>query len=165
MKETFFQLPESDRKRLVRNEYTLLMRMMCELSTLSFIKDEMRRRLDMVPNGYSRVCMAHGQVLSLVNDIIGTIPDEQKDIIRHSMEDNEVRIVPKNMPDKIRLTVEAKDLGYLFDLARPKKCEYCTENSKECRKCELYKLHTKYIPLESYDTIRYCPYNLQKWGD
>ena len=54
-----------------------------------------------------------GQLLSILNDLLGTIPEKQRYQIGNTMNDNKLSMIPKYTPDSNKVIMDAKDLAFI----------------------------------------------------
>lgn len=163
MKEAY-SLPENERERVTRTEMHTLQWLLNALSSLCYAEDDLKSRLECVPNGRQRLKLNIGQLRSLLRDLFGTIPDKQKRQIQNSAKDMEVRLVPKMTPRKISLVLEEETAKELVNAAQAK-CRYdCVPDLDGDRNCELCKILEAVIPLEKYESST-CPYWHAEWED
>lgn len=163
MKEAY-QLPENERERVTRTEMHTLQWLLNALSSLCYAEDDLKSRLECVPNGRQRLKLNIGQLRSLLRDLFGTIPERQRRQIQNSAQDMEVRLVPKMTPRKISLVLEEETAKELVNAAQAK-CRYdCVPDLDGDRSCELCKILEAVIPLEKYDSAS-CPYWHAEWED
>ena len=163
MKEAY-QLPENERERVTRTEMHTLQWLLNALSSVCYAEDDLKSRLECVPNGRQRLKLNIGQLRSLLRDLFGTIPERQRRQIQNSAQDMEVRLVPKMTPRKISLVLEEETAKELVNAAQAK-CKYdCVPDLDGDRNCELCKILEAVIPLEKYDSAT-CPYWHAEWED
>lgn len=163
MKEAY-QLPENERERVTRTEMHTLQWLLNALSSLCYAEDDLKSRLECVPNGRQRLKLNIGQLRSLLRDLFGTIPERQRRQIQNAANDMEVRLVPKMTPRKISLVLEEETAKELVNAAQAK-CRYdCVPDLDGDRNCELCKILEAVIPLEKYDSAT-CPYWHAEWED
>lgn len=163
MKEAY-SLPENERERVTRTEMHTLQWLLNALSSLCYAEDDLKSRLECVPNGRQRLKLNIGQLRSLLRDLFGTIPERQRRQIQNAANDMEVRLVPKMTPRKISLVLEEETAKELVNAAQAK-CRYdCVPDLDGDRNCELCKILEAVIPLEKYDSAT-CPYWHAEWED
>lgn len=163
MKEAY-SLPENERERVTRTEMHTLQWLLNALSSMCYAEDDLKSRLECVPNGRQRLKLNIGQLRSLLRDLFGTIPERQRRQIQNAANDMEVRLVPKMTPRKISLVLEEETAKELVNAAQAK-CKYdCVPDLDGDRNCELCKILEAVIPLEKYDSAT-CPYWHAKWED
>ena len=161
---TPYTLPDADCERLRRNEMNAVRMLLALLSTMSYAKDDLRGRLECVPNGNRRFRMAYGQLKAVCDDLIGTISTSQAKQIYGTMKDFEMRLVPKLTPGSTNIIMTKEEGKDLLDCARWR-CQACTEDSESCRSCRLYKILEATTPLDDYGATLICPYSLAEWED
>lgn len=163
MKEAY-SLPENERERVTRTEMHTLQWLLNALSSLCYAEDDLKSRLECVPNGRQRLKLNIGQLRSLLRDLFGTIPERQRRQIQNSAQDMEVRLVPKMTPRKISLVLDEETAKELVNAAQAK-CRYdCVPDLDGDRNCELCKILEAVIPLEKYESAT-CPYWHAEWED
>lgn len=163
MKEAY-SLPENERERVTRTEMHTLQWLLNALSSLCYAEDDLKSRLECVPNGRQRLKLNIGQLRSLLRDLFGTIPERQRRQIQNAANDMEVRLVPKMTPRKISLVLEEETAKELVNAAQAK-CRYdCVPDLDGDRNCELCKILEAVIPLEKYESAS-CPYWHAEWED
>lgn len=158
-----YQLPDKDCERLNRTEMQAVQMTLATLSTAAYAQDDLKKRLECIPDGVKRFRLALGGLRSVANDIIGTISVQQAKHIRNTMNDMELRLVPKLTPVSVNLIFTKDEAKELMDCAR-EMCVACTEDADSCRKCRLYKVMETHVPLESYNGL-ICPYSLAEWEE
>lgn len=163
MAKQAFELPEDQCERLTRNEMASLRLVLVLASEVTYAKEDLSRRLGIVPNGKSRMNMVLGGINSLFKDLLGTVSDKQRKALRNSALDYEIRLVPKMTPESSSIAVQKQDMTEMIDCAR-EKCKFCTLDGEECRKCKLYKLLETIVPLDDYNSDIACPYAFEDWG-
>lgn len=165
MKETWYQLPDDKCERMNRTEMNAVKWCLAALNSVAYAKDDLAKRLEMIPNGKRRWGLMLGQLRSLVNDLVGTIPVKQCLTIKNTMNDMELRMVPKMTPIGDRVSMSVKDLAYIVREAKKDVCVGCTYTGDECRKCELYRILESIAPLEDWGSSLMCPYSKEDWWD
>lgn len=164
MKQTFYQLPEKDRERLKSYEMNALRWCLAAVNSLAYGQDDLKHRLECIPEGKVRYRLSLGQIRAILNDIIGTTPYKQAKQARNLMEDMELRMVPRGYTKSDnRAVIELGDLSYLIDHAKADVCSTCILTDDECRKCQMYQLMTAYAPLDDYGSGTVCPYAQKEW--
>ena len=162
MKETWYQLPEEDCERLKRAELAALKMLLAELSSGTWVRDELWDRLLCIPNGRRRLLLSLGGLRAICNDLIGTIPIAQASQIRGTLKDYEIRLIPKLTPNSKNIILTREEAQDLMDMAR-EMCRSCVEDGESCRKCKMYKLLEATTPLNDYGSGLSCPYSLAEW--
>lgn len=157
-----YSLPDSQCERLLRPELIAVRMLLASLSSASYAKEDLQKRLECVPDGNRRLRLALGGLKAVCDDLVGTITSQQAKQLLGTMKDYEMRLVPKLTPlsENILLTKEqGKDL---IDCAR-EMCNVCTRDGHTCRECRLYKLLEATTPLDHYGDDIMCPYSLATW--
>ena len=159
-----FELPNNQCVRATRNEMSSMRMVLIMASEVNHSRQDLEKRLDIVPDGNERMTKVADELNDLFQDIMGTVSDNQRRVLRNSEQDYEVRIVPKASTDKTCLAVSKQDMTNLVDCAR-EKCRFCSLNGEEAKDCALYKFLEAYIPLDDYDGEFACPYAYQTWAN
>ena len=162
-KEKPFELPNEQCERLTRNEMAAIRMVLILASEMSYAKDDLAKRLDIVPDGKSRMDNVLEETLSLFKDLLGTVSDKQRKTLKNSAMDYEIRLVPKMSPESSSIAVSKTDLTNLIDCAK-ERCKYCTLDGNDARRCELYKILETIIPLDDYSMDIACPYAFTEWS-
>ena len=157
-----YTLPDADCERLRRNEMNAVRMLLALLSTMSYAKDDLRGRLECVPNGNRRFRLAYGQLKAVCDDLIGTISTSQAKQIYGTMKDYDLRILPKLTPGSENVIMTKAQGMELMDLAR-ERCHGCVEDGNSCRECRLYKIFEATTPMDDYGDGLICPYSLAEW--
>ena len=157
-----YTLPDEDCERLVRSEMNAVRMMLATLSTATYAQEDLRSRLECVPDGNRRIRMAVGALRSVINDLIGTISRAQAKQIYGVMKDFEMRLLPKMTPGSANVVMTKEEGMALIDCAKWK-CHACTEDGESCRKCKLYQLLEATTPMDDYGDGMVCPYALAEW--
>jgi hypothetical protein len=163
MKQTFYSLPEADCERLNRTEMQAIRWSLAAINSVAYAQDDLKDRLDCIPHGRVRWRLMLGQLRALCYDLIGTVPKKQCKQIRNTMDDMELRMVPKLTPMSHRVNMDLDDLSYLVSHAKKDICTACILNGDECRKCELYQILEAVAPLQDYGKGTICPYMKEDW--
>ena len=159
-----YMLPDADCERLNRTEMVAVRMMLAALSVAAYAKEDLKDRLECVPDGNRRMRMAVGGLRAICDDLVGTISQSQCRQIHGTMKDFEMRLLPKLTPGSTNI-IMTKDQGKeLLDCARWK-CHACVEDGERCRQCKLYQLLTSILPLDEYHDRMLCPYNLGEWAN
>lgn len=162
MKERY-ELPDDQCERLTRSEMQSLTMLMANLTDLLAARDDLKGRLECVPSGAARMNMLIGQMRSLLQDIFGTVTDKQRRHLRNICKDQEIRLVPKTMPNRTSVIYTKEEAKELIDAAMVK-CIDCFKDDEESRDCVLRKNLEVWVPLDSYSAIC-CPYSKSEWED
>ena len=157
-----YMLPDTDCERLNRTEMTAVRMMLAALSTAAYAKEDLKDRLECVPDGNKRMRMAVGGLRAICDDLIGTISRSQCKQIYGTMKDFEMRLLPKLTPGSTSIIMTKEQGKELLDCARWK-CNDCVENGESCRQCKLYQLLEATTPLDDYGNGLVCPYALAEW--
>lgn len=153
-----YELPEADCERLVRTEMMSLRWCIAALNSVTYANEDLSKRLECIPNGKARWRMMMGQLKSLIDDMLGTVPIKQCKTIQNTMHDMEIRLCPKGTPMGDKVVITIKDMSYLIDAAKKDACTACIYTDDEFRKCELYKILESLAPLDDYGDGLWCPY-------
>ena len=165
MKMTYYKLPEEQTERVNRTEMMALRWTLAAINSLAYGQDDLDKRLDFIPNGKVRYRLMLGQLRAICNDLLGTIPEKQRNTIKNVMNDMELRMVPKFSPKANRVCMGIEDLSYLVDHAKKDICTACIFDGDECRQCELYQIMSSIAPLEDWGSSSMCPYSREDWWD
>ena len=165
MKEDYYKLPEDECVRMTRPEMISMNWLYAAENSCAYGRDDLAKRIAMIPNGKRRFNLMLGQLRSIVNDITGTMPEEQKKKVRNTMKDMELRLVPKMTRRDVSIVLSKDEAMTLFDYAKLHMCQTCIKDAEEGQKCELFKIMSANIPLDNYDKTYLCPYNLAEWED
>jgi hypothetical protein len=161
--KTPYSLPEEQRERLKRSEFEAVRCLMGAVSYAAHAKDDLQDRLQCIPNGKQRMNMAIGSFRSIANDILGTITYGQNRQLLNTMNDMDMRMVPKMTRMTTNVIYELEIAKSLVNIAM-EKCTDCVEDSRSCRKCALYQVLESTMPLENYDSLS-CPYSRSEWEE
>ena len=165
MKKTFYQLPEEDCERLKRSEMQALRWSLAAVNSVAYAQEDLAERLECIPQGKVRWRLMLGHLRACLNDIIGTVPRKQCATIKNTMNDMELRMVPKYSPTSQKVVLNAEDLSYLVAHAKKDICSVCILTDDECRECELYKILEAIAPREDWGSKTVCPYLTEEWWD
>lgn len=160
-KKTWYFLPEKDRERLNRTELRAARWLVTVMYICFELREELAERLKCIPNGQARFNMMLGHVQAIANDVIGTVPKSQKDQIQHTIDDMDIRLVPKFAPKGNRVVLDLYQLHYIVSHAQKDEalCQTCVRTDDECRKCEFYKILSAIAPLTDWGSGTMCPYS------
>ena len=161
---TFARPSRPDARELTRDEKMLITFLTNTVSALAETKDGLTARIGMIDGGRERLDRLVEESLDLLEDVRMTIPEKQRRSLARTAQDYEIRLTPKFTPSTHNVVVEKEDFRKLIDSAQVR-CRECVEDNEECRKCDLYQLLTVVIPLDSYDGVMLCPYNMAEWGN
>ena len=157
-------LDAKDCERLNRGEFEAMRGLIAATSYVAHARDDLQKRLECIPGGKQRMSMLLGSIKAITDDIVGTMTVNQCKQLRNTMNDMDIRMVPK-LTRMSQNVIFEKDLAKgLIDIAQ-EKCHGCVEDSESCRSCSLYKILEALIPLEDYRTPILCPYSVTEWID
>ena len=134
------------------------------MSYTAHAREDLQKRLECIPSGRQRMSMVLGGLKAIADDLIGTVPVGQCKQIRNTMQDMDMRMVPKLTPMSQNVILEKDVAKSLIDTTR-EKCVGCVEDEESCRKCALYKVLESFLPLDTYEGGLLCPYSLSEWKD
>lgn len=157
-------LEDADCERLNRGEYEAVRCLLGAVSYTAHASDDLKKRLECIPSGRERMNMTLGGIRAICDDIIGTIPVGQCKQLRNTMNDMEIRIVPKLAAMSQNVILEKDVAKGLIDAAM-EKCRGCVETNEGGRKCALYKVLESFLPLNDYDNGLLCPYAVSEWAE
>lgn len=163
MKKDSYKLPDDQCERVNRSEMIALRWSFAAINSIAYAKDDLKNRLKMIPNGVTRWNLMLGQLRSLLNDIVGTVPRKQCKTIKNVMDDMELRMVPKFTPKDHRINMDVEDLSYLVNHAKKDICIGCTMSGDECKDCNLYRILEAVAPPEDWGNNYSCPYSREDW--
>jgi hypothetical protein len=132
------------------------------LSTVAYAKDDLKDRLECIPNGNRRFRMAYGQLKAVCDDLIGTISRAQAKQIYGTIKDYELRLAPKATPGTVNVILTKEQGMDLMDMAR-ERCLDCVLDGNECRECKLYQMLESTTPMDDYGSGLTCPYATAEW--
>ena len=95
---TPYQLPEKDCERLKRSEMQAVRMCLAVVSVAAYAKDDLKDRLDCVPDGNRRMRLAVGLLKAVVDDLIGTVSAQQARQLYGTMKDYNMCLLPKLTP-------------------------------------------------------------------
>jgi len=147
---------------LTRNEKTSLQFLAHAVSALVEAQDDLSERLDRIEDGQGRMKKLADDGIQLLTEIRQTVPEKQRKNLVNIGMDYEVRLVPKFTPTTHNVVVQKEEFRELVDAAQTQ-CRDCTMDNEECRKCKLYQLLVTILPMDHYDGVFLCPYNLAEW--
>lgn len=157
-------LQEDECERLNRGEFEAIRSLLGAVSYTAHANDDLQKRLEMLPYGKQRMRMLVGGLRAMADDLIGTVPRGQCKQLRNTMQDMEMRMVPK-LTGMTQNVIFEKDLAKGLIDAAMEKCRGCVEDSVGCRKCGLYKVLEGMLPLDNYGDGMICPYSVSEWED
>jgi hypothetical protein len=158
----FVNPSKDDAWDLTRNEKTSLQFLAHAVSALVAAQDDLSERLDRIENGQGRMKAIADESIQLLTEVRQTVPEKQRMNLVNISKDYEVRLVPKFTPSTHNVVVQKEDFRELVDAAQAK-CKDCTLDNEECRKCKLYQLLVTVLPMDHYDGVFLCPYNMAEW--
>ena len=153
-----------EKERLRRQEKVAILMLMNVTSQLLYCKDDLRHRLESVPDGYNRLLELGSGAMKLLEEVRDTIPDNQRKSLQNMAMDHEIRLVPKCLPDAEAVAVDRESLRTLIDLAQAQECTACVLEANEVRKCKLYQAMENVVPLDNYESTL-CPYSMAVWEE
>lgn len=151
-----------DAVRLNRSEKQSMIVMAYVATVFDDMRKELAGRLEMVEDGPKRMDALSKDADDLLDGLRKTIPTNQRMSIQRTIEDYEMRLVPRATPSRTTVVMTQDEFKSLVDAARVK-CRECTEDDKTCGRCELFKLLTVVLPLDEYEGWMLCPYNMGEW--
>lgn len=157
-------LAEEDCERLNRGEFEALRCLLGAVSYTAHAKDDLQNKLLRIPRGRWRMAAALGALRALADDLVGTIPRGQCKQIRNTMQDMEMRMVPKRMPMSQNVIFDKDVAKELVDAAM-ERCKRCPNGPEDGEKCPLFKVFESFMPLETYDNGLLCAYSRLEWED
>lgn len=157
-------LADEDCRRLSRGEFEATRCLLGAVNYAAHAKDDLQKRMEMIPHGKERMAMVLGGLKAIADDLIGTLPVGQCKQIRNTMNDMEMRMVPKLSRMSTNVILEKDVAKGLVDAAM-EKCHGCVEGPEEGMKCPLYKVLESFLPLDSYENGMLCPYSMSEWKE
>ena len=157
-------LKEEECDRLTRTEFEAVRCLLGAVSYTAHAKEDLQERLETIPGGKQRMAMILGGIKALADDLIGTVPAGQCRQLRNTMQDMEMRMVPKMMTMSQNVILEKENAKELIDTAMDR-CKGCVEDEQSCRSCGLYKVLESFLPLDNYDNGMLCPYSTSVWKE
>lgn len=152
-----------DAVRITRTEKLALLWFGVAVSALEERLTDLAQRLDTVPNGRERLETLYSEANMLMDEVLVTVPANQRRSLENTKQDYNVRLAPKLAPFSQNVIMTFDEFKALVDNARAK-CRECTEDDKTCSGCQLYNLLTSILPLDDYSGLL-CPYNMGEWGN
>lgn len=150
-------------KRFVNKEFSLLKRLTAFISDLLYAKDDLQKRLELIPDGNKRMDKVLDDVSELIKDLLSTGPDNQKKTLLNTVSDYKLEFVPRLSPGSSNIVITKAQAKKLIDIAQ-EKCTNCVEDYKKAQSCALYQLLEVTALPDSYDTML-CPYSQAEWKD
>lgn len=151
-----------DAMRMTRNEKILMLYMMHSVGIIECISTDMSERLSMIEKGQERAKKLCEDANALLEELRVTIPMNQRIGLENIAADNEIRIVPSATPSEKSVLLDKDSYKELVESARIR-CRDCADDDFECEHCELYQLLTVISPMDNYNGLHLCPYNLARW--
>ena len=151
-------------ERLTRTEMHSVQWLMNALSSFRYAEEDLKTRLETIPDGTERLKQFNTNADKLFRDICGTIPEKQLKHLLGVAKDYEVRMVPKMMPKPTSVVLTRDEAMELVDAAQVK-CKWdCVPDMDESRNCKLCKVFEAVVPLQQYNSVS-CPYWRAEWDD
>jgi hypothetical protein len=150
-------------QRLTRTESHCIQWLMNAMSSFRYAADDLKERLESVPDGPGRIRELNEFSGKLLEDIADTIPEKQKRHLVNLARDMEVRLVPKLTPRNVTVVLTKEEATELVDAAQ-ERCKHCAEFAEESEKCRLRGILEVVVPLEDYTGL-ICPYSKAEWED
>lgn len=141
-----------------------MLMMMNVTSQLLYSREDLRKRLEMIPGGYERLVELGSGTMKLLEELRDTIPDNQRRGLSNMALDHEIRLVPKCLPGAEAVAVDRESLRTLVDLAQEQACTACVLENHEAPGCKLFKALENIVPLENYNSFL-CPYSMAEWEE
>lgn len=157
-------LNEEDCERMNRGEFEAMRCLLGAVNYAAHAKDDLQERLACIRSGKARMAMVLGGLKAIADDLIGTMPVGQCKQIRNTMQDMEIRMVPKMASMRQNVILEKDNAKALIDKAM-ECCKGCVEDQNSCRKCGLYRVLESILPLDSWENGMLCPYSMSEWTD
>ena len=156
-------MDENDCERMNRAEFEAMRCLLGAVNYAVISSKDLQKRLECIPSGKQRMNMAIGAIRAIADDIVGTMTLGQCRQLKNTMQDMEIRMVPKMTRMSQNVVLEKENARGLFNIAM-EKCRGCVEDSQSCRECALYKVLEGTLPLDSYNSLS-CPYAISEWKD
>lgn len=157
-------LKEEECDRLNRSEFEAVRCLLGAVSYTAHANEDLQERMGTIPYAKQRMAMILGGLRAIADDVIGTVPRGQCKQLRNTMQDMEMRMVPKMMSMSQNVILE-KDIAKGLVDAAMEKCHGCVEGPEEGMKCPIYKVLESFLPLESYENGMLCPYSMSEWKE
>lgn len=151
-----------EKQRLYRSEKVPMMMLMGMVSSMTYMQEDLKDRLEMVADGPERMKQVLKDASALLQDVRETIPDNQRGNLARTALEYEIRMVPKLTPRRNNIVVEKEDLRVLVEGAQEARCTACVLDGKESRGCRLERALENVIPVNGYDG-ELCSYNMAPW--
>ncbi len=157
-------LKEEECDRLNRSEFEAVRCLLGAVSYTAHANEDLQERMETIPYAKQRMAMILGGLRAIADDVIGTVPRGQCKQLRNTMQDMEMRMVPKAMGMSQNVILE-KDIAKGLVDAAMEKCHGCVEGPEEGMKCPIYKVLEMFLPLDSYENGMLCPYSMSEWKE
>ena len=157
-------LNEEECDRLNRSEFEAVRCLLGAVSYTAHANEDLQERMETIPYAKQRMAMILGGLRAIADDVIGTVPRGQCKQLRNTMQDMEMRMVPKMMSMSQNVILE-KDIAKGLVDAAMEKCHGCVEGPEEGMKCPIYKVLESFLPLDSYENGMLCPYSMSEWKE
>lgn len=153
-----------DAKRATSTERKDIIFLLNALIALDDARNDMGRRLEMVDGGKECIDNIVKTGMKLLDDIMVTLPEDQRKHMINTWVDYKMRLVPNMMPQNNNVILHKEEVRTLVDAAQVK-CRECLEMSENKEKCPLFRILSITVPLDEYEGTFLCPYNLSigKW--
>lgn len=151
-------------ERLVRKEFEAVRCLLGAISYAASARDDLTRRLAEIPGGQKRMEAVVAGLRDITDAVIDTVPQGKCRQLKNTMNDMEMRMVPKLTSMSQNVVLEKDNAKALIDIAM-EKCRGCVEDGEKCRECGLYKVLEGFLPLDTYGNGLLCPYSISEWID
>ena len=156
---------ESGQKvRVNRGEMQSLRWLMFAFSSILSSQTELVDRLKMLPDGEDRLGKVEQGLESLMKEMMLTLPDNQRKMVKNTLDDMEFRMVPNMTPKNNRVVMDVYDLAYIVEAAKKDICMTCIYAGDECKQCKLYRILEGISPQKEWGDSTLCPYNREDWA-
>lgn len=159
-----FELPNDQCVRMTRSEMSCCRMIMSLANNLQIAQEDLKKRLEIIPNGAARMKKLLEDLDTLFLDLRGTISDRQRKQLRNSAKDMVFQLVPKITSNGNRVMISIDEMKELTECAM-EKCKSCADSGEEAKKCRLYQWLETNIPLDDYGDDLICPYAREEWGE
>ena len=150
--------------RLNRSEFEAVRCLLGAVSYTAHAYEDLQSRMATIPYAKQRMAMILGGLRAIADDVIGTVPRGQCKQLRNTMQDMEMRMVPKAMGMSQNVILEKDVAKGLVDAAM-EKCHGCVDGPEDGKRCPLYKVLESFLPLDNYENGMLCPYSTSEWRD
>ena len=147
-----------------RDEKQSMMFFMNAVSILQDVKEELAERIGKTESGQAMADRIAEDSLKLLEELRVTIPENQRKNLYYVGLDQKMQMVPKLTPSGNNMIIPQGDFRELVDASRTQ-CGECAKDSDDCKACKLYQLYLTILPLDRYDGVFLCPYNLAVWKE